>query len=429
MNQFRRALGVSLTTALGVVALNVAGAASASATVGAKPAASTSGTAAAHKLVALAKAYGTRVSGSVLVSSGPTAPVSLGACSANTTGPLSASVVSVNLAPVGTTGTITDTAAGSVTKSGNTSVATSTVQTVSLLSGLISAEAVGSTSSSTFASGTYSPQGSTDLVGLEIGGQSIGASPPANTTLALPGVGSVTLNQQKLSGTSMTVNAIAVSVTKKNALGLPLGVKIVIGHSVSGFATAAPVEALLEGHAYGTQARVGTVVSSGQTAPITVACLGTGGKTHTTNVVGVSLPGALSTGTVTSTGEGETSSTTAQVTTTDTIEAVNLLSSLVSAQAVTASAEATDNAGAITTSDAGSGFVGLSVAGFPGLGDNIPANTQLSLPGIGTLYLHRVIAGPKGIEVRMIELVITSSLGPLPVGTDIRVAVASARIR
>jgi hypothetical protein len=78
---------------------------------------------------------------------------------------------------------------------------------------------------------------------------------------------------------------------------------------------------------------------------------------------------------------------------------------------------------------AGSMFVGLTVAGFPDIHDDVAPNTTLDIANLGTLYLYRVIRSPKGIEVRMVEVRVTqaNSFG-LPIGADIRVAVAKVSI-
>ncbi len=53
---------------------------------------------------------------------------------------------------------------------------------------------------------------------------------------------------------------------------------------------------------------------------------------------------------------------------------------------------------------------------------------MLSIPGVGTLYLHRVIQTAHGIEVRMIELLVTATGAPLPVGSDLVVCDAKIAI-
>jgi hypothetical protein len=56
-------------------------------------------------------------------------------------------------------------------------------------------------------------------------------------------------------------------------------------------------------------------------------------------------------------------------------------------------------------------------------------NTKVSIAGLGTLWLHRVIQTSTSIEVRMVELVVDASntLG-LPIGADVRIAVAHSAI-
>jgi len=52
----------------------------------------------------------------------------------------------------------------------------------------------------------------------------------------------------------------------------------------------------------------------------------------------------------------------------------------------------------------------------------------VTLAGIGTLYLKREIQGANNIQIRMIELVLTSSYMGLPTGTHVYVGVASASL-
>ena len=107
-----------------------------------------------------------------------------------------------------------------------------------------------------------------------------------------------------------------------------------------------------------------------------------------------------------------------------------MLSTLVQATAVKADAHASSSGGSPSFSDAGSSFGTLAVSGHPEVGVDVPPNTQVAIAGLGTLWLHRVIQGSNAIEVRMIELEVTVSgnaLG-LAVGTDVRVAVASASV-
>src|SRR6266566_1580671 len=85
--------------------------------------------------------------------------------------------------------------------------------------------------------------------------------------------------------------------------------------------------------------------------------------------------------------------------------------------------------GTLDFSGTASTFVGLSVKRFPQIHDNVGANTRLSIAGLGTLWLHRVIHRPNSIEIRMIELIVTeSNTFGIPIGTDVQVAVAEASV-
>jgi hypothetical protein len=108
---------------------------------------------------------------------------------------------------------------------------------------------------------------------------------------------------------------------------------------------------------------------------------------------------------------------------TSTIQHVNLFAGAVRASAVKADVTANGNPPARGDN---SSFTGLHVSGHPGIKDNVPVNTQVNLPGIGTLWLHRQIKTPTGIRVIMIQLVIGSPTNPagLPVGATVDVGYA-----
>jgi hypothetical protein len=319
------------------------------------------------------------------------------------------------------------------------------VHDVSLLGGLVTATEVHAVSQTTFNGTKFqtSANGSA-FAALSVGGQSVQANVPPNTHIALAGVGQVVLNEQiKRVGdhsASLTVNMIHVIVTQQNILGYPIGSEIIVAHASSGIdQLPAPVVAIVDGHAYGTSAK-GRIVSpavirlnSGESAPISVPCLGTNGETRENFVANVKVPSdgsVVDATTVRTTAEGEVGASSASAETTATVQAATLLQTLVQADAVKADAHASTSGGAPTFSDAGSGFATLTVAGHAEIGADVPPNTQVSIAGVGTLWLHRVIVNAHSIEVRMIELEVTVAGNPygLSVGSDIRIAVASASV-
>lgn len=183
----------------------------------------------------------------------------------------------------------------------------------------------------------------------------------------------------------------------------------------------------MDGQAYGTKASVTRVVTSGPSALVKMPCLGTNGALRTNSVAEVQVPLLFSVGEVVDTAEGTVNSTSAVGETTSTVQAIDVVTSLVTASLVKADAHASNVGGALTFSDDGSMFVDLHVTGFPDINDDVPPNTRLHIVGLGTLYLHRIIQTSNNIEVRMIEVIVTeaNSFG-IAIGTDIQVAVSEA---
>jgi hypothetical protein len=260
------------------------------------------------------------------------------------------------------------------------------------------------------------------------------SAPAPNTTINLLGVGKVVLNEQIVTGTSttkgLTVNMIHVYVTIANTLGggsgIPVGTQIIVADAHSGLSQIGG-PASLDGNAFGTKV-TGTLIKSSATAPVSVGCQGN--SLITATQLGINLPlNLLTTGTISDTAQGSVASGKSSSQTTASIQTANLLNGIVQASVIHAQANAsTTNGMTFNFSTSGSSFGSLSVSGFPGITASVSANTQVTLAGIGTLYLKRVIQTSNNIEVRMIELVLTSSYMGLPTGTHIYVGDASASL-
>ncbi len=377
-----------------------------------------------------ASAYGTNVFVGKTIVSGKTAYISLG-CTPSTKINKSNTVASVSVANTITTGAV-NTNVNTVPTAAN---ASADVATANLLSGLISADEVKAVSStSQDSSGLHVSATGSQFTNLVIAGISYSSTPAPNTVVTLLGFGTVTLNEQISSVTStsatLTVNMLHVHVTVPNILGIKVGTEIIVADAQSSI-TLATTPAILDGQAFGTYITITGPplnIVSGKSALVNVGCLGN--KLATNTVLGVSVLGELSTGTITDTALGTISSSSASSVTSSTVQAANLVSSLVTADTIKASASASTTDGkTFTFSHDGSSFLHLVVAGHPEITDNVAPNTKLTIAGLGTLYLYRVIQTTNNIEVRMIELNIdqTNSYG-IPVGTNIRVADASASL-
>jgi len=251
----------------------------------------------------------------------------------------------------------------------------------------------------------------------------------------LIGLGYVVLNEQTSTINSkqgqMVVNMIDIHITVAgNLLGLDVGTEIIVSSATSGMIKAyAP--AIVTGGSYGTSV-ASTLINSSPTAPVSLPCFGTAGQTITNSVGNVNIAGVLTSGTVTDTGKSNLTNPYSTGQMTSQVEGLNLLSGLITANVIYSQVNATiaDSHGVFETG-VGS-FTGLAVAGYPAINDSVPYNTQVSIAGLGTLYLKRVISNfpnPDSTEVRMIELVInqTNSYN-LPIGADIIISDAQITI-
>ncbi len=378
-----------------------------------------------------ADAYGTFANLGKTVVAGKTAVSTLGACGALAPPAHSENtVLTVSEPPLLSTGLINTSADGTILPDGTIqSTAMADVHDASLLGGLITADEVKAVSTTTHDGSSFqtSAAGST-FVNLVVAGIPIVANPEPNTQINLLGFGTVVLNEQitrvKSNSASLTVNMIHVTITQANILGIPVGTQIIVAHAFSGLTSG--VHGTLDGRAYGTQATVARVITSGPSALIIMPCLGTRGAIRTNSVAQVVVPGLFSVGEVVDTAQGTVNATSAVGELTSTVQGVAVLTDLVTASVVKADAHASKINGTLAFSDTSS-FVGLSVSGFPNINDNVAPNTRLTIAGLGTLWLHRVIQTPNSIEIRMIELIVTqNNTFGLPIGTNIQVAVAEA---
>ena len=385
-----------------------------------------------------ADAYGTYANVGHVISAPKTAVSSLGACgivsppvhSQNT-------VVSADASPLFTTSVINTTADGTEPVAGTLqAMATADVLDASLLitvlGGIITTDDVKAVSTTTHDNtGFHTSAAGSVFANLVVAGVPITVLPQPNTTIPLVGFGNVVLNEQittiRSTSASFTVNMIHVFITQANVLNIPIGTQIIVSHATSGLTSG--VQGTLDGVAYGTQATIGHIINSGPTAKVTLGCLGTNGALKTKSIAQVQVPPLFSVGEVVDTALGTVNSTSAAGELTSTIQTVDVVTSLVTASLIKADAHATSTGGTFTFSDDGTMFVDLHVAGFPNINDDVPANTRLSIAGLGTLWLRRTIQTPNSIEVRMIEVIVTeTNIYGIQIGTDIRVAVAEASV-
>ncbi len=177
------------------------------------------------------QAYGTKATVGSLALSGPSAKVTM-PCAGTNGKVRTNSVLSVDLGLLGSSGTVTDTAQGTITGTTASGETTSTVQSLQLLSSdggqtflvtadLIKADAHASKSGGVF---TFSDSGST-FVNLVVNGTPIADNVAANTQITVDGL-TIWLHRVIQKPNQITVRMIEIIVTGSNPFGLNLNTDI-----------------------------------------------------------------------------------------------------------------------------------------------------------------------------------------------------------
>lgn len=133
----------------------------------------------------------------------------------------------------GSTGVITDTASGTLTSSGSTAAGQSTISGLNLLGGLIKADKVVANAQSALSSGVSSGSTSVTIINATIAGNVQSQHPAPNTTITIPGLGYVTLNEPThiLNSTNAIEGVYAMDIhvtTPLNVFGLAAGTRITV---------------------------------------------------------------------------------------------------------------------------------------------------------------------------------------------------------
>jgi hypothetical protein len=278
----------------------------------------------------------------------------------------------------------------------------------------------------------------TQFVGLRVAGNNIAGNVAPNTKLALPGIGTVTVNKitrhKGANFEDITIQGLVVKVEVENDFDLPIGVDIIVAHARAGFSRNEP-EVVFAGNAWATQANatIGDILANriGKAALIHVPCEGTNGKSKSNTIsdLGVGKILSLANGKTTAFGGQKPSGMVAR--TSATVEDVNLLNGAITADAVIAVAQETIDGGSKTRSTQGSGFVGLKVNGVP-QPINTPPNTVVQLPLFGRAILNQQRIPPAGSDgstsVNGIVIIITKA-NSLNLPINSRIVVAHARAR
>ncbi|MGN6721086.1 MAG: choice-of-anchor P family protein [Marmoricola sp.] len=314
---------------------------------------------------------------------------------------------------------------------------------VSLLGGAIQAEAIDTTATA-FANTTTPPTASTTttFLGLKIGGKAYPVNVAPNTTVNIPGVAKVVINQtvSAADDTSAVTIGSGLSVTLLQARsGAAAGAQITVNPVYAKVLQSANVNqgAPVGGYAYGSyvNAQVGNAVQveSGQTAMNSLPSFGTNGANITNSTAKAYLQGVLNLGVIQTNGSGIQTSALSDALENAKVAGLNLFNGLITAQAIgsTAHVRLTGGFGGTPLTEGSTDFINLKIAGKP-ISINVAPNTKINVAGLGlvTINEQQSAVTPKGIAEKVIALhiVLSTARAGLPVGANIEIGTSGVVI-
>ena len=332
-------------------------------------------------------------------------------------------VSSISVGPVGNLLTATETQATAYadkTASTAMTMQSDTVSNLTILNGMITADTLKAVASLDATPDTLTTSDAGTMVtNLVVAGAKIDPNVPNNTTLPLPGIGSVTIKATTVHNgkqkAHLAIEMLRIEVTQANSLGLPLGAKLIVAQAHAGYTRAQPT-ADLGGYAAGISVKgdVSSAVdeSAGVGSGIGLpSCAGTGGQTLTKSVMNLAVPKFLTADTEVSTVLGGPVGAASVSKTTSTLFNVSLLGGLITAKSVAAVAQESRTGNVSTGSAAGSGFENLVVAGIPVVAT--APNTIITVPTLGYITVNEQTSDAASTTLQVNGLHVVAEAGNL----------------
>lgn len=372
-----------------------------------------------------------KTSGHTKVISGPYAPAGL---SCNTVSAQNSNTVgSVGLGTTLSSGTVVDTVTSKHSNNAASIQSVSTVQGVSVLGGTITAQVIRAVAtSSADRNGASSNADGSSFTGLTVLGVPVKVAPGPNTTVTLPGIGYVILNEQfspkfDPSITGITVNMIHVFVTMQNPFGLRIGTEIIVGHAES-VLEVLPTTITVRADAFGLLAHGFAGHLRAVSGPWAPAAIGCGPGNDTTQVLGISSP-VGTTGNVVDKASGTESASGSQAQGQSDVASANLLSGLITADAIETIAAVQLNGSGGQRSGTMT-LVNATIAGMS-IANNPAPNTRVNIANLGYVIVNEQSGHANGSSASqtvngMHLFVTTANSYNLPIGATVIIAHAHA---
>ncbi|MGN6607989.1 MAG: choice-of-anchor P family protein [Jatrophihabitans sp.] len=321
---------------------------------------------------------------------------------------------------------------------GSQTIAKATAANVDLLNGLITLDAVTTTSTVTYTNGAVSGQSAkSTFVNLKIAGQAIPANPAQNSYFGAAGIAEVAANTYSSytgSDGTVTVDGIGLYISLLKPVGsLDTGATIFLSAAEAALGPHVPQSNTgPTGYAYATRITTGAgstlKVASGRTAFINMGTSGTDGTNVVHTTTGVVVNGVTNTGVLRTIANGVKGTTQSTATMTSQVTGINLLGGLVKASAITAVAKSVSTSSGTHSTSAKTTGVNVSVAGQP-INLNVPAGTVLTIGKIAKVTIDKTAKSGAIVIVTGLDIVLTTAAYGLPVGAHIEIARAGAATR
>lgn len=317
--------------------------------------------------------------------------------------------------------------------------ATSNVQGVNILNGLITAGQITTVANTTgTATSDVSDEIGSKITGLAVSGLSpIDVLPAPNTTIQLPGVGYVVLNEvigpYNGNGStvgSINVNMIHVYITSSAIPGAPAGSDIIVGHASSNFfPTLAP--ALINASSSALSMAGNSNSNTVSMTPVGLTQIGCGAGTSQSNINSSQFSNLGTTGTVNDSSSGQIGASNINATSQSNTSSLNLLNGLINGPLVTSTAQANWNG-------SGSGSTSVNLSNLSIAGNMVTStpqpNTRVDIPGLGYAILNEqystITSSGVNEDVNAIDVVVTvaNNTYGLAVGQRLIVGYSTANI-
>ena len=302
---------------------------------------------------------------------------------------------------------------------------------VSLLGGLIKADAVETVTTATKTPDGMTSSSSTKFIGLTINGQEYPVNLPEDFTVTIPGIAAIVANSstayEVAGGTYITGFGLYVGLLKPFN-NVPAAATVLLNPTQSIVVPAPPPQApQIGGIGYGTQikAHVGPAldVDASPSAFVATPPGGTRGETIQNATAEVSVPQVLHVATVKSWTTGTTVPGHGKVKVNNELAGLDVLDGLITADAINTSAVVKKKKSKKVTTKLDTELLNLTVAGHA-VPVHVGRDTSIDIAGVGTLVLNEQTRKDWGGYVRALHLTLTTAQNGLPVGAQIEVGVA-----